>query len=183
MLIECLQENELWDKESNHSIGSWIPPTKFQNEGYQESHTASIYGRETYYEPAMSMHRTYSPSPSQAGMMYPPPGYQSGRNTPLSTGFSPGVLYQPTPSRPATNYLDVQIPTSRSPEDADLPSGGPTDADIDRAVDHILRDADLTTVTKREIRRQLEGQFNMDLSSRKHTINDAIDRVLLARAG
>ncbi|THG99489.1 hypothetical protein EW026_g2875 [Hermanssonia centrifuga] len=156
-------ENELWDKESNHSIGSWIPPTKFQNEGYQESHTASIYGRETYYEPAMSMHRTYSPSPSQAGMMYPPPGYQSGRNTPLSTGFSPGVLYQPTPSRPATNYLDVQIPTSRSPEDADLPSGGPTDADIDRAVDHILRDADLTTVTKREIRRQLEGQFNMDL--------------------
>ena len=63
VLILRLQENELWDKESNHSIGSWVPPAKFQNEGYAESHTASIYGRETYYEPAMS--RAYSPSPSQ----------------------------------------------------------------------------------------------------------------------
>ncbi|KAJ8096185.1 Chitin synthase, class 5 [Marasmius tenuissimus] len=25
-------ENELWDKESNHSIGSWVPPTKFKND-------------------------------------------------------------------------------------------------------------------------------------------------------
>ncbi|GJE86394.1 Myosin domain-containing chitin synthase 8 [Phanerochaete sordida] len=174
-------ENELWDKESNHSIGSWVPPSKFHNDGYAESQTASMYGRETYYEPAMS--RAYSPSPSQAGMMYPPPGYQSGRNTPMSTGFMPNVLHQPTPSRPATSYLDVQIPTSHSPEDVDLAPGAPSDVEIDRAVQHILHDADLTTVTKREIRRQLEEQFNMDLSSRKAAINAAIDRVLLERAG
>ena len=34
------QENELWDKESNHSIGSWAPPTKLKNEGYAESRTS-----------------------------------------------------------------------------------------------------------------------------------------------
>ena len=171
------QENELWDKESNHSIGSWVPPTKMRNE-YAESHTASIYGRETYYEPAMS--RAYSPSPSQM-QMYPPPGYQSGRNTPLSQVMMP--LHQPTPSRPATSYLDaVQIPTTRSPEDQDF-FGGPTDAELERAVEDHLRNADLTTVTKREIRRRLEEQFGQDLSSRKRVINDAIDRVLLARAG
>lgn len=170
-------ENELWDKESNHSIGSWDPPQKFQNEGYAESHTASIYGRETYYEPAMS--RAYSPSPSQAGMMYPPPGYQSGRNTPMSaSGMMP--VHQPMPSRPATNYLDVQIPSSRSPEQMD---GLPTDTDIDHAVELVLREADLTVVTKREIRRKLEDHFGMDLTSRKHAINAAIDRVLLARSG
>lgn len=173
------QENELWDKESNHSIGSWNPPQKFQNDGYAESHTASIYGRETYYEPAMS--RAYSPSPSQH-MMYPPPGYQSGRNTPMSTGYSQGVLHQPVPSRPATSYLDVQIPTTHSPEDADLGPGVPTDTDIDRAVQHLLQHADLTAVTKREVRRQLEDHFGMELGNRKSVINGAIDRVLLSRA-
>ena len=87
------------------------------------------------------------------------------------------------PSRPPTSYLDVQIPTTHSPEDVDLAPGTPSDVEIDRAVQHILQDADLTTVTKREIRRQLEAEFAMDLSSRKAAINAAIDRVLLARAG
>ena len=179
ILLLCSQENELWDKESNHSIGSWAPPTKMQNEGYPESHTASLYGRETYYEPAMS--RAYSPAPSQGGMMYPPPGYQSGRNTPMSAGFGPGVVHAPMPSRPSTNYLDVQIPQSHSPEDVDM-AGGPSDLEIDQSVTRLLEHADLTTVTKREIRRQLEAQFGMDLSSRKAAINAAIDRVLLSRA-
>nr|AZQ26801.1 putative chitin synthase 4 [Ganoderma lucidum]QDK64613.1 chitin synthase [Ganoderma lucidum] len=173
-------ENELWDKESNHSIGSWVPPTKMRNDGYAESHTASIYGRETFYEPAMS--RAYSPAPSQMQMMYPPPGYQSGRNTPLSQVMAPGVLHQPMPSRPATGYLDVQIPATRSPEDQDFLEG-PSDSAIEAAVEAHLRNADLTTVTKREIRRRLEEQFGQDLSARKRVINDAIDRVLLARAG
>lgn len=122
------------------------------------------------------MSRAYSP----AQAMYPPPGYQSGRNTPQS--MSGGNLYQPTPSRPATNYLDVQIPGTRSPEEYDLPSGMPTDVDIERAVQAILRDADLTTVTKREIRQRLEESFGMDLTARKRSINAAIDRVLLARS-
>ena len=178
-----MQENELWDKESNHSIGSWVPPTKMRQDFDVQSHTASLYGRETFYEPAMS--RAYSPAPSQMQMqqmMYPPPGYHSGRNTPLSQVISPGVLHQPTPSRPQTGYLDVQIPSSRSPEGQDFFSG-PTDADIERAVEDHLLNADLTTVTKREIRRRLEEQFGQDLSSRKRVINEAIDRVLLARAG
>ncbi|KAF7439767.1 hypothetical protein PC9H_000103 [Pleurotus ostreatus] len=161
-------ENELWDKESNHSIGSWVPPQKFKNEGYPESHTASIYGRETYYEPR-------SHSPSQGGMMNPP-GYQSGRNTPQSQY---GMAYQPAPSRPLTNYLDVAIPLTQAPEGFD---SEPSDAALQRAVQAILHTADLNAVTKREVRRQLEEQFGMDLTSRKKVINDAIDDVLVRRA-
>jgi len=165
-------ENELWDKESNHSIGSWIPPNKLKNDGYAESRTASLYGRETYYEP-----RGHSPSPSQTGMMYPPPGYASGRNTPLSVSpLRPMSEVHHPLSRPVTNYLDMNIPTTRSPE------GEPTDGDLDRAVQDILRSADLNSVTKREIRRKLEDQFNMDLTSRKAAINQAIDRILLSHA-
>ncbi|KAF8218382.1 glycosyltransferase family 2 protein [Mycena galopus ATCC 62051] len=162
-------ENELWDKESNHSIGSWVPPPRFKGEGgYAESHTASLYGRETAYEP-----RSYSPSPSRGGnggynpMQYPPPGYQSGRNTPQS-------MFDP---RPVTNYLDVPIPTSGSPDD-----GTPSDAQLDREVQNVLRNADLNSITKREIRRRLEGHFGMDLTSRKATINASVDRILLSHA-
>ncbi|KIJ64935.1 glycosyltransferase family 2 protein [Hydnomerulius pinastri MD-312] len=174
-------ENELWDKESNHSIGSWVPPPQFHKEGYAESRTASLYGHETYYEP-----RSQSPAPSQFGML-PPPGYQSGRGTPVSMSqmrpmSDAGMLYQPMASRPPTNYLDMPIPGSRSPEDVNYGAGAPTDADLDRAVQDILRVADLNTVTKREIRRQLEEQFGMDLTARKATINAAIDRVLLSHA-
>jgi chitin synthase len=168
------QENELWDKESNHSIGSWVPPAKIKGDGYAESHTASLYGRETQYDP-----RSYSPAPSQAGM-YPPPGYQSGRNTPQShlRPMDANSLYQPAPSRPATNYLDIPIPQTGSPDFL----GSPTDSDLDRAVQNVLRGADLNSVTKREIRRQLEDQFGMDLTARKASINTAIDRVLLSQA-
>ncbi|KAJ7265999.1 glycosyltransferase family 2 protein [Mycena haematopus] len=155
-------ENELWDKESNHSIGSWVPPPRFKNEGgYAESHTASLYGRETTYEP-----RSYSPSPSQVGGYNPVQYAQSGRNTPQS-------MFD---SRPITNYLDVPIPTTGSPD------GAPSDAELERQVQAVLRNADLNSITKREIRRRLEAHFGMDLLSRKSTINAAVDRVLLSQA-
>ncbi|TDL27931.1 glycosyltransferase family 2 protein [Rickenella mellea] len=177
-------ENELWDKESNHSIGSWAPPSKIKNEGYAESRTASLYGRETFYEQPGS--RTYSPVPSHG--MYPPPGYHSGRNTPIQT-HSPlrpmsefGMLQQPVPSRPVTNYLDMQIPNTRSPDDGDSGAGNPTDAEIDRAVRDVLQGADLNTVTKKAVRQRLEDVFGTDLSSRKATVNAAIDRVILSQS-
>jgi chitin synthase len=93
-----------------------------------------------------------------------------------------GLLHHPAPSRPVTNYLDVAIPTSRSPDNINLSHGSPNNNDLERAIQDILRGADLNSVTKREIRRQLEDQFGMDLSSRKNSINTAIDRILLGQA-
>ena len=130
-----IQENELWDKEYNHSIGSWVPPAKGRNDGYAESRTASLYGRETYYEP-----RSFSPAPSQFGV-HPPPGYQSGRNTPQS------------PFHPMAEITPLQT-SSYQPI---------SDADLERAVhwqDDVLRSAaDLNSITKREIRRHIESHL------------------------
>jgi chitin synthase len=120
--------------------------------------------------------------------VYPtPPEYQSGRNTPygalkpssLHPMSDAGSLYQPAPMRPATNYLDMPMQMTGSPD----PTGGVSDADLVRAVNDLLRGADLNAVTKREVRRRLEEQFGMDLASRKTTINAAIDRALLSHAG
>ncbi|KAG6333627.1 hypothetical protein ID866_5463 [Astraeus odoratus] len=176
-------ENELWDRESNHSIGSWVPPNQFRKDGYAESRTASLYGHETFYEP-----RSQSPVPSQFGVL--PPGYQSGRNTPLSMAMSHmrpmsevGVLPQPALSRPATTYLDMPIPLTQETDwSSPAATTGPTDADLERSVQDILRTADLNTVTKREIRRQLEEMFGSDLTARKGAINAAIDRTLLGQS-
>lgn len=131
--------------------------------------------------------------------MHPPPGYASGRDTPQSAHHSPlrpmtdaGSMYgqpfappasrpptnyfdMPT-SRPVTNYLDMPIPSTQSP------AGEPTDGELEHAVQNVLSNADLNSVTKREIRRKLEDQFGMDLSSRKATINQAIDRILLSHS-
>ena len=87
------------------------------------------------------------------------------------------ALLQPSVSRPVSNYLDIPIP--RTTEDVEVPSGAPSDFDLERAVQDTLRSADLNSVTKREIRRQLESHFGMDLTSRKAVINAAIDRTLL----
>ena len=63
-----------------------------------------------------------------------------------------------------------------------LSPGQPSDAELERAVQDILRNADLNSITKREVRRTLEEQFGMDLTSRKGMINGVIDRVLLGQA-
>ncbi|KAJ7164534.1 glycosyltransferase family 2 protein [Mycena filopes] len=148
-------ENELWDKESNHSIGSWVPPPKLRNEGL-----------------AATPPRLHKSVDTPRCRTTPAPGYQSGRNTPQS-------MFR-NEARPVTNYLDVPIPGS--PGEFDLPAGAPTDVDLDRAVQEVLRNADLNSITKREIRRRLEAHFGMDLTSRKTTINASIDRVLLSHA-
>ena len=87
-------------------------------------------------------------------------------------------------SRPVTNYLDMPIPmTDRSPDDlGGFDLGGPSDAEIERAVREILADADLNTVTKKNVRHRLEQMFGVDLSSRKTAINAAIDSVLVAKS-
>jgi len=174
-------ENELWDKESNHSIGSWVPPGYPLKEGYAESRTTSLYGHETFYEP-----RSQSPAPSQQFGMLPPVGYQSGRGTPMSQlrPLSDASMLYPSQSmalgsRPPTNYFD--LPTVQSPL-ADHGAGMPSDADLQRSVEEILRTADLNTVTKREIRRVLEERFGMDLTAKKATINATIDKVLLSHS-
>lgn len=93
-----------------------------------------------------------------------------------------GMLQQPVPSRPVTNYLDMQIPNTRSPDDGEFGAGNPTDAEIDRAVRDVLQGADLNTVTKKAVRQRLEDMFGTDLSSRKATVNAAIDRVILSQS-
>jgi chitin synthase len=86
-------------------------------------------------------------------------------------------------SRPATNYLEMPIGRSSSPF-LDGGNGGlsPTNAELEQTVNNLLRGADLSSITKRDIRRQVEEAFRCDLSSRKADLNAMIDRALLANS-
>ncbi|KAI6141482.1 chitin synthase-domain-containing protein [Pisolithus tinctorius] len=115
-------ENQLWDQESNHSIGSWVPPTQFCKEGYAESCTASLYDHETFYEPC-----TQSPTPSQFCILLA--GMQSGHNTPLSMAIEAGILPQQMFSRPPTTYMMHKMV---------FEAVAPSDVDLECAVQNIL---------------------------------------------
>ena len=90
-----------------------------------------------------------------------------------------GLLSQPGLSRLPMTYLAMPIPLT---QEMNLTSGTPSDADLEHTIQDILQTADLNTVTKREIRHQLEEHFNMDLTAHKATINAAIDRTLLVQS-
>ncbi|KDN32894.1 hypothetical protein RSAG8_14020, partial [Rhizoctonia solani AG-8 WAC10335] len=145
-----------------------VPPSK--KEIPWDAQTQSMYGRETLYDQPMS--RAYSPAPSQGGMYMPAPHGNpgsGGRGTPVG-----GRQYaQTTMSRPATNYLDM--PTHMFSGD------GPSDAELERAVQEILATADMSQVTKRTVRTQLESAFGVNLTSRKDFINAMIEREVAAR--
>ncbi|KAG8811420.1 hypothetical protein FRC17_002459 [Serendipita sp. 399] len=180
-------ENELWDKESNHSIGSWIPPEK--EFGYAESRGQSLYGGTQYEQPKS---RSYSPAPSVgfnsvfAPLANPVP-HSGGASPREGFGSRPASrnMLHGSASRPATTYLDMPVPRDSSPMmsgfDYEQGAGGngPNDHEIELAIRNLLRNADLNSVTKRAVRQKLEERFGVDLSARKATINSTIDRVLL----
>ncbi|KZT54073.1 glycosyltransferase family 2 protein [Calocera cornea HHB12733] len=202
-------ENELWDKESNHSIGSWVPPkVDFNGKEDYESRADSVYGRETYYDPDPYAR---SRAPSQ-NMMHPGVGpFASGRNSPAGAGSihpsmrgqslyaannyagsrpTSAVIYDPPegypPSYPPSRQTFSRLPSAQSGlanvlnyDDQVANDGLPSDTEIETAIRDILRDADLNTVTKRGIRQQLERVFGVDLGAKKSFVNGTIDRLLL----
>jgi chitin synthase len=54
----------------------------------------------------------------------------------------------------------------------------PSDEEIRREVQHITATADLTTMTKKQVREQLSGHFGMNMSYRKDFINYCIEEAL-----
>lgn len=195
--------NELWDNESNHSLGSWVPPTK---RGMAESRTQSLYGRETLYDPyeaprnlspATSGYDLRSQSRAQSAYGEVPrysqydhaQGLGSPRGHPASmydAGAHEGSVFggysQParTPSeyggRPMSNFLPE---VSAAPA---LTLGGSeiTDSQLEQSIRSICANADLDTLTKKGVRKQLESEYGVSLAARKDTINSIIERVLTA---
>ena len=176
-----LLQNELWDRESNHSVGSWVPPSKRE---MMEAGAESLYGRQTLYQaplarggspPVFDRQTVHSPHGSQAGYLPPSASFYGGGAGPQQ-GFE-----QPYQDRP---YRDNDRATSiyqAAPSQRGGGGGGeqPSDAELEGSVRRILADADLNAVTKKGVRKDLEREWGVDLSGRKDAINRFIEDALL----
>lgn len=77
-------------------------------------------------------------------------------------------------SRPPSSFLpevDASVPIA-------LGEAGVTDMQLESSIRRICSTADLDNLTKKGVRKQLEGEYGADLTARKDTINRIIERVL-----
>ncbi|KAK7433532.1 hypothetical protein VKT23_020734 [Stygiomarasmius scandens] len=95
--------NELWGKEFNHSISS-----------SRETATPNLTPpRCTVTKHTINPEATLPLLPKYPRRT-PPVTNPVARTTPMMPDMT-GMLYQPTPSRPTTNYLDMDMPLTGNP--------------------------------------------------------------------
>ena len=85
-------------------------------------------------------------------------------------------VYAPPTARQAYTPQGFQYPPP-----AQAQAGLPSDEEIIMEVRNILASANLASITKKSVREQLSGFFNVDLSSRKDFINEVIEAILQGR--
>ncbi len=77
-------------------------------------------------------------------------------------------------SRPQSNFLPEYTPAAPLALSAsEIPV-----ATLENSIERICASADLDTLTKKGVRKQLEREFGVDLNSRKEVINQLIEKVL-----
>jgi chitin synthase len=74
----------------------------------------------------------------------------------------------------ASSAQSFGAPPPGIPQDDEYPSPAELEAEIQR----ILSSADLSTITKKQIRKELTAYFGMDLSHRKQFIHQCIENCL-----
>ncbi|KAL1408451.1 Chitin synthase, class 5 [Vanrija albida] len=199
-------ENELWDQESNHSQDTWLPPQKSEYlEGSRQSAYNSQYGSQyglgSIYQPSTFGHDT-QPTQRSRGAISPAGSYSDIR------GASRNGSYQDVPARgtfyaaggrggdtSSYGHGDAQslyagsfygqpplAPVSSNHHGA-VPAGGDasdsiTDAQLQASVRRICQGADLDTLTKKSVRKQLEAEYGVSLTSRKDYINQQIEEAI-----
>lgn len=114
-------------------------------------------------------------------------------------GAGPGSFYAPQPDNRTSSYSLNQFaspsapvpaapqPSSRPPTQhlpemdwapLDLGEAGVSDAQLESSIRRICGEADLDTLTKKGVRKELEREFGVALDQRKETINRIIEQVL-----
>lgn len=132
----------------------------------------SMYGGSFYGQPALD-HRASNYSLSAAAQASPAPGLpvMPPQNRQSSSYFPPQG------QQPGTNYLsDLSLPQDSSL--GELSGEAVTDERLENSIRSICIGADLETLTKKGVRKQLEAEYGVGLGSRKDGINRLIEKVL-----
>lgn len=143
--------------------------------------TRSFYGNDnrsgSFYNQPMVENR--GSSYSLIGAQTQTPGFDRassyGFNPDAGRASSYSYAAPAPPSRPPSNFLgDLNVETAPIA----LGAEGITDAQLEGSVRRICAGADLDTLTKKGVRKQLEEEYGVGLTSRKDAINRIIEKVL-----
>ncbi|KAI8379313.1 chitin synthase-domain-containing protein [Radiomyces spectabilis] len=106
----------------------------------------------------------------------------AGLIPPLIQGFSEQNITQFTADLTAALHpvSQQQSPSSKDPQQ---PPMLPEDEDLEREIYRIMTNANLMTLTKKQVRDQLSVLFGVDVTIKKGFINATIDRILANDAG
>jgi chitin synthase len=156
-------------------------PLAPDNRSFYGGDTRSFYGGDnrsgSFYGQPVLDHR--ASAYSLAGAQ--PPGFDRSSSYGFNmdaglraSSYSYGQAPQPH-SRPVSNFLpEVNVET----QPIGLGAVGITDAQLESSIRRICAGADLDTLTKKGVRKQLEEEYEVSLSARKESINRIIERVL-----
>ncbi|OCF41838.1 chitin synthase [Kwoniella heveanensis CBS 569] len=143
------------------------------------------YGQQGMGVPQMNM--TMGMSPNMMGLDHRVSSYSSF-NPPASNQHYPPeqmMQHRPSPlsnpaSRPTSNFLgDLPLSSTEGGGGGiSLGAQGITDAQLEVSIRRICGEADLDTLTKKTVRKQLEEEYGTPLGGRKDAINRIIEQVL-----
>jgi len=105
------------------------------------------------------------------------PRAASSRSISSMQSYGPGVGSMRRSSSALLSIVPSSSDVSINIQDADGQEM-PSDSDLVRHIRHALATADLTTVTKKQIREQLSGHFGVDLTVKRDFINQVIGSIL-----
>ncbi|WFD31395.1 chitin synthase [Malassezia sp. CBS 17886] len=115
----------------------------------------------------------YCDDPSRASMHHP---LQPTYSRPDSLYKEP--IHERTPSPPASLQRDPLVPSEAAPPLVDLRRRLPHDEVIRRDIRELIAASDLSTVTKRQLRLQLQDLYGCAIDEKKAYINAQIDAAL-----
>lgn len=183
--------------KASSKAGSMFAGASVQPHGTQWSGTAppSIYGADPEVAGAagslaMPMHSVQGTAPPIYGQVHPA-GYASGLPSPMLYG--PGsVHYRPRGSGRGSVYSSSMMggysgfetpgtwaaPASMRDQTYGAPNAPPTDAVLEADIRALIAASDLSVLTKKQIRLQLERKYATSLAARKGWLNQTIERLL-----
>ncbi|WRT65066.1 uncharacterized protein IL334_002008 [Kwoniella shivajii] len=126
-------------------------------------------------DPRISSYSTYNPPPPEQRQQFAEPHQ---RSSPVPQSHS----------RPVSNFLsEVPLPFDSSNSNSNSNAGGMgislgpqgiPESQLESSIRNICKNSDLDTLTKKMVRKQLEDEYQVNLSTRKDSINRIIEMVL-----
>lgn len=148
------------------------------NPNLHDMRAGSMYDNRSLYQAAPGPGSAYNPFYGQPQLEHRSSAYSLNQQAQAQAQSRPGSQFM----NPSNMTHSSRPPTQILPEmdwaPLDMGEAGISDAKLESSIRRICAEADLDTLTKKGVRKQLEQEHGVGLDKRKETINRIIEKVL-----